>query len=61
MMGDYVGMLEDKYGSNNVGYGLMILSNVFYLVPTIYIKCNKHVDFTLAIFTRGLIAMILIF
>lgn len=52
---------ENKYSSKNVGFGMMILSNTLYLVPTLFIKCNPHIDFSLAVMTRGIVALILIF
>lgn len=59
--GGICGKLEEKYSSANVGFGMMILSNTFYLVPTLFIKCNPHIDFSLAVMIRGIVAMIIIF
>ncbi|EAR93594.1 integral membrane protein DUF6 containing protein (macronuclear) [Tetrahymena thermophila SB210] len=58
--GDICGKLEDKYTSANVGYGMMILSNTLYLVPTLFIKCNPHIDFSLAVMSRGILSIIFI-
>jgi hypothetical protein len=60
-LGGLVDKLQENYSANNVGYAMMTLSILLYLVPTIFIKCSKTVDFSLAVMARGLIAMILIF
>lgn len=59
-MGKILTSLEVKYTSENVGYGMQILSNTIYLVPTLFIKCNPQIDFSLAILIRGIITCAII-
>lgn len=56
-----VDALQLKYGSNLVGYGMMIFANTTFLIPQIFIKMNPQIDFSLAMMVRGLVATIFIF
>ena len=59
--GEILTSLEIKYTSEKVGIAMMILSNTLYLVPSVYVKLNPHIDWSIPVMVRGLVTMIIIY
>ncbi|KAL4480355.1 hypothetical protein ABPG74_020871 [Tetrahymena malaccensis] len=56
-LGQIVGKLEKKYTSHNVGYAFMALSTILHVIPSLYVKMNPQIDFSVSLMARGSVTM----
>ncbi|EAR95161.1 integral membrane protein DUF6 containing protein (macronuclear) [Tetrahymena thermophila SB210] len=59
-LGSIVGKLEKKYTSHNVGYAFMALSTILHVIPSLYVKMNPQIDFSVSLMARGSVTMFLL-
>lgn len=53
--------LEKRMGSDAVGYMMMALSTILHVIPTIYVKLTPRIDYSVALMSRGIVTMFMIF